>query len=565
MSDFPEYWTQWFHNFYEKIDKNISISTDSENVAVMIEPRDHPMLTYVIYNFMYFLAPKGWSCRIYGSQKNLQTLLKIKEKLNIQICILSLDNLTEPEYNALLTSPSFYENFNDNVKRLLLFKTDTILLKDNIEEFFKYDFIGAAWCFSPYKGCNGGLSLRNRKKMLEICKSHKCSENEDGFFSYTHENMLNLVPTLEDKNNFSMETILCVDPMGMHRAYGHHKNNEKDMKKLLENAWKRIFNKTENLSYEDILKEIQELGYIDYNSLNKSLKLYPPVFTVHTPRIQLFLNFISDYIKTNSYNNFKYFYTVYDAWREHSEPSDNPNFINATKENLQPCKGFGSANEPGRFIQPYNLKNEFPIFCDKVLAFGRHKNDPYTTMIPDADFISTKGYITLLKEIDEIDKISWHQKINKIFWRGGLHGKGYYAYDKQNPPRCQRKMLCDYKTYKNLDWLDAQPSYNTSKSDFLQYKYMIDVDGEVNSWSALWWKLYSNSVVFKVDSHYEQWYYKDLKEWVHYIPVKSDFIDLEERYQWDLQNEEKCKQININSTEFIKLHSYDYVLKTIKI
>jgi hypothetical protein len=94
---------------------------------------------------------------------------------------------------------------------------------------------------------------------------------------------------------------------------------------------------------------------------------------------------------------------------------------------------------------------------------------------------------------------------------------------------------------------------------------MIDVDGEVNSWSALWWKLYSNSVIFKVDSHYEQWYYKDLKEWVHYIPVKSDLSDLEERYQWALQNEEKCKQININSTEFIKLHSYDYVLKTIKI
>jgi len=124
---------------------------------------------------------------------------------------------------------TIYENFNDNVKRLLLFQTDTILLKDNIEDFFKYDFIGAAWCFSPYKGCNGGLSLRNRQKMLEICKSHKCTENEDGFFSYTHENMLNLVPILEDKNKFSMETIWCDDPMGMHRAYGHHKNNEKEI------------------------------------------------------------------------------------------------------------------------------------------------------------------------------------------------------------------------------------------------------------------------------------------------------------------------------------------------
>lgn len=241
---FPEYWILWFEKFYEKT-KHIKFfyynNFRTSKAAVIIEPRNHPMLKYVIYNFMYLLAPQGWSLHVFCSVDNYELVNKIRKKMNLHIHILPKNNLTETEYNNLLTSEQFYNEFDDQVKYLLIFQTDTILLKDNIEEFFKFDFIGAAWSFNPNKGCNGGLSLRNRQKMIEICKSHKCNENEDGFFSYTHENMLNLVPTLQDKNNFSMETIWCDDPMGMHRAFGHQSSDD-NMKKLLENAWKRIFN-----------------------------------------------------------------------------------------------------------------------------------------------------------------------------------------------------------------------------------------------------------------------------------------------------------------------------------
>jgi hypothetical protein len=195
------------------------------------------------------------------------------------------------------------------------------------------------------------------------------------------------------------------------------------------------------------------------------------------------------------------------------------------------------------------------------LSFGRHKNDPYTILIPDIDFLKSNGYEDLLKEITNEDTIPWENKLNKIFWRGGMHGVGYKAYDNNEHPRCQRQMLSNYI----IDWLDAKPSRNTSKKEFLKYKYMIDIDGEVNAWSGLWWKLFSNSVVFKVESHYEQWYYNELKEWVHYIPVKGDLSDLEERYKWAVEHDEECNQININSTNFIKKHTYDYVLKNISL
>jgi|688.fasta_scaffold111333_2 hypothetical protein len=570
---FPEYWIEWFKLFYERT-KNIKFehynNFRTTKAAVLVEPRDHPLLKYVIYNFMYLLAPQGWSLHVFCSNKNYQTINEIRKTMNLHIHLLPKDNLTEPEYNQLLTSENFYNEFDEKITHLLIFQTDTMLLKDNISDFLTFDLIGAAWSFSPHRGCNGGLSLRNRKKMLQMCKERICNENEDGFFSYTNQDMLNKIPTLEDKNNFSMETIWCDDPMGMHRAFGHQKHNEIKMKELLQRAWQRIFKNNDiiydfPLTQELVRQEFTELGFISFNHKINNFKFYRPKCPIQYGRMQHVINFIVKYIEYHKLKkDFEYLYTLCDAWREHSEPSVNPTFIEATTKNIQPYKGRGSWGEPGRYIQSYDHKDEFLYFSNKILAFGRHKNDPYTILIPDNDFLKTNGYEELLKEISKEDTISWENKLNKIFWRGGMHGFGYKAYDNTEHPRCQRQMLCE-KSNIFKEWLDVKPSNNTTKKEFLKYKYMIDVDGEVNAWSGLWWKLFSNSVVFKVDSHYEQWYYKELKEWIHYIPIKGDLSDLEEKYKWALEHDEECKQININSTEFIKQHTYEYVLSNIEL
>ena len=307
-----------------------------------------------------------------------------------------------------------------------------------------------------------------------------------------------------------------------------------------------------------ILSSVHELGYID---TSKQILLLPK-FNVHlNERLPFFLNFINDCensfkkIKKNTFC-LKGFFTLYDAFREHAEPSSNPFFVEANSTMLEMYKGKGSAGEPGRFIQPYVYKDVFPYFKYPVIAFGRQKNDPHTLMIPDTDFLRFKGYVELRNEIDKED-IKWEDKKNIMFWRGGIHGFGYKEYDSNDPSRCQRKMLVDIS---NGEWLDAKSSYTTKKKEMLEYKYQIDIDGEVNAWSGLWWKLYSNSVVFKVDSHYEQWYYKDMKEWEHYIPIKPDLSDIEEKYRWALENDEKCKQIAENSRNFAKELDYDRVI-----
>ncbi len=314
------------------------------------------------------------------------------------------------------------------------------------------------------------------------------------------------------------------------------------------------------MNKQEVLDNVLELGYID----TSTKELIMPKFNVHAKeRFPIFIKYIQDYLKENPKETIKAYFTLYDAWREHAEPAIKPFFINSTKDLLEHYKGKGSAGEPGRFIQPYKLKELFPIFDCPVLAFGRHKNDPTTILMPDSDFIKFNGYEELRKEID-LNDIEWNDKKSVLFFRGGIHGFPYVAYDSNKPPRCQRKMLTDYSIDKK-DWIDAKASYSTTKKEMLQYKYQIDVDGEVNAWSALWWKLYSNSVVFKIESHYEQWYYKDLKEWEHYIPVKADLSDLEEKYKWALENDDKCKIIAETGKEFAKKLTYEYSLKHYKI
>jgi len=335
-----------------------------------------------------------------------------------------------------------------------------------------------------------------------------------------------------------------------------------------------------------VLNQIWELGFILINNGSSyppqsskivldngiHINFVKPMFTVHKDRVQQVMDYLKDKLslldgesaikylngsKTECDIPLESFFTVYDGWREHSEPSAKPMFIEANNELLQFYKGQGSAGEPGRFIQPYELKDIFPIFKFPVMSMGRHKNDSSVYLIPDTDFIKSKGYIELRDEISQKDKVSWDNKIEKIHWRGGLHGPALKAYDpNKSKPRKQRQIAVDFSEGIFNPFLDAKASYTTGKEEMLKYKYLLDIDGEVNAWSALFWKLLSTSVVFKVDSHWEQWYYKDLKEWVHYIPVKGDLSDLKVKFEWAKSHDKECQEISKNATKFAQNLSY---------
>jgi hypothetical protein len=116
-------------------------------------------------------------------------------------------------YNSLITDPLFWNQLV-RFERVLVFQNDSMILRDGIDEFLEYNYVGAPWKFQ-HKGGNGGFSLRNPKAMLKLCKEKPYSERfgyEDVYFSNHIEN----VAPRNVCEKFSVETIFKLGTFAYH-------------------------------------------------------------------------------------------------------------------------------------------------------------------------------------------------------------------------------------------------------------------------------------------------------------------------------------------------------------
>ncbi len=217
------------NQLYNNIINNlIPLKTDKLYTAIIVEPRKHKALEYVLNNFTINLDNKLWKFVIYCSFDNKIFVEDIKNKLNIDIDIIPIcdKNLTITDYNYLLTNKKFYEVIQTDL--VLIFQTDTLILnKDIIYDFLEYDYVGAPWRNERTVG-NGGLSLRNKNKMIEIIKKRgTCIQNEDFYFSFPQKYNVNInKPSFEKGITFSVEQCYYEKPFGIHKAWIHLSKKE---------------------------------------------------------------------------------------------------------------------------------------------------------------------------------------------------------------------------------------------------------------------------------------------------------------------------------------------------
>jgi hypothetical protein len=216
-----EIWNKHLENMKKKlVDYVPSLPVDSDYFAVIVEPRIDENIETIIKTVMYYLEDscKKWGLQIFHGTKNVEQILNItKNWNNVYLVNLSKDNLTKREYNDMMMTTDFWNKVKG--KKILSFQNDSILLKGGIDQFLEYDYIGAPW-IKPKEGYfvgNGGLSLRNKDKMIEICTLNDDKSNipqEDIFF------VKNLkgegVADVETAHNFSMEDIFSENAMGLH-------------------------------------------------------------------------------------------------------------------------------------------------------------------------------------------------------------------------------------------------------------------------------------------------------------------------------------------------------------
>lgn len=245
--------------------------------------------------------------------------------------------------------------------------------------------------------------------------------------------------------------------------------------------------------------------------------------------------------------------------------------INASNEDLEPT--FKRIFDLSPLIKKFHTFENFKSGWIDINLGDYAKNDGLAfcsnrenqILIPDTDFISTRGYEDIRLYFRD-NPVPWEQKKEILFWRGsstGISSSGLWR-DLQRIKLCElasnaeNQALFDVglssivqlnksaeNEIKTLGYLKDHKSIRIIHS----FKYLIDVDGNSNAWSSLFLKLLSGSVVLKVESEgeFRQWYYDRLVAWEHFVPVKKDLSDLEEKLYWLRDNDQKAKEIASSS------------------
>jgi hypothetical protein len=112
--------------------------------------------------------------------------------------------------------------------------------------------------------------------------------------------------------------------------------------------------------------------------------------------------------------------------------------------------------------------------------------------------------------------------------------------------------LCDLgqvnKTGGNPDWL--KPKVSTRAH--LQYKFILSLEGNDVA-TNLKWIMSSNSIAVMPRPRYETWFMEGrLIPDKHYICIKDDYSDLEERLEYYIEHPEEAAQIVAHANKYVK-------------
>lgn len=148
-----------------------SIKLNSYYEAVIVEFRILPHIEFIIRNAIHKLDRK-WSFTVICGNLNYTLVSNICNNIskNIKIIKLDYDNMTQQEYSNFLMTKTFWDLLYG--EKILIYQEDSLIFKNNISDFIKYDFIGAPFLKmnddTPNHVGNGGLSLRTKTKMIEV-------------------------------------------------------------------------------------------------------------------------------------------------------------------------------------------------------------------------------------------------------------------------------------------------------------------------------------------------------------------------------------------------------------
>ncbi|XP_037712707.1 O-glucosyltransferase rumi isoform X2 [Drosophila subpulchrella] len=148
-------------------------------------------------------------------------------------------------------------------------------------------------------------------------------------------------------------------------------------------------------------------------------------------------------------------------------------------------------------------------------------------------------------------KIPWDAKQAKVFFRGSRSSP-----ERDNLVRLSRRCpnLVDAQ-YTAGHPIDADPAEEVFLVEHCQYKYLFNFRGVAASF-RLRHILLCRSLVLHVGDQWQEFFYSQLKPWVHYVPVASD-ADVEQLAELVLylrEHDDLAEEIAERGHQFVWLH-----------
>jgi hypothetical protein len=213
---------------------------------------------------------------------------------------------------------------------------------------------------------------------------------------------------------------------------------------------------------------------------------------------------------------------------------------------------------PDKF--PEDFPPHLPLF-----HFQKKRNGP-GILIPYASHINDLGEFQ--KAIENEKQYQWDKKKSKLFWRGSTTGGHYNQTNWDSFPRSRLVLACDGEDIKEacdaafigFEQVDSEMKAflkerfslkdPISMEDHNKYKYVAWLDGN-GPCSGRSEKLVSgNSLLFKQESQYTEFYYSGLQPQKHYISIKADMSDLGSQLAWARSHDDEARKMASQMHDF---------------
>ncbi len=210
LQDYNETYENYINNskvqFRYECYKNISymrnielplIKLNKNNEAVLIEYRILPHLEFIIRNNINKLGDE-WSHTVICGNLNYEYMNTMCKNISSEIKVIktNYDNLDQSTYSLFLSSLNFWNLITGS--KILIYQEDSLIFKSNINDFLKWDYIGAPWPENQNDNINGvgngGLSLRTKKCMIDVINNISLQDTQ--FNTHTIEWMNNVKMTV---------------------------------------------------------------------------------------------------------------------------------------------------------------------------------------------------------------------------------------------------------------------------------------------------------------------------------------------------------------------------------